>query len=123
MARPPRNTEAAREMADRLARLNASVGARPKQVERFAYKELDIEISDESVRKALVGEVDPQRCDIELLVALARFFAVDYEGLGPVAARRFQLVSVVMGSGPDDEGEQETATSRCNVLRFDRRAA
>lgn len=98
MPRPAKNHEAAADLADRLQQLRADHGEPPyKHIELWIYDAFGEHVSDESIRKAHTGEVDPSACDPELIFGLAAFYDVEVTELGPYAARR-QLTLLTMTS-------------------------
>ena len=94
MARPAKDHDAAADLGRRLTNASEATGKpTPKDIELWIYKEYGVRISDESIRQAHRGTVDPNSCSLELLVGLAQFYGLHATDLGPVAARR--LVSLV----------------------------
>lgn len=104
MARPPKDHDAAADLGRRLTALNEANGKpTPKAIERWLIRELGFEITDETIRQAHRGTVDPHTCQQELLFGLRRYYGVSAKDLGPIAARRmFTLIQTVE---PETPGE------------------
>lgn len=93
MARPPKDTQAAQELADRLNQLKEQ---RERKAGHLAYDQISREIfaadhyvvSGEQVRKYHTGEVDPRTVHLEEIAALALFYEVPLERLSPIAFER-----------------------------------
>lgn len=123
MARPPRNDVAIKSFSDAVTtlqkqyrRLHHGRSASTKDIELFGYGQLGMRVSEESIRKALTGQVDPTTCNIELLIVLAAFFEVTPDELGNFAAERVRrILAFASFSGPDDGGDQRSARSRCTA--------
>lgn len=113
MARHPRNDMAAKELHLHLKRLAKQRPATAKDIELETYARSNVRVGQETIRKALAGEVDPTQCNVEVLSAFTAFYGVTPDKLGKFAERRlhdyFTLAGVVPGGGPD----QGTAASRC----------
>lgn len=93
MARHPKNHAAAEELGKQLQALHAEHGGpTPKQIELWIYDAFGVHVSDESIRKAHNGDVDPTGCQVELIAGIAAFYDVDPTALGPHAARRTMRV-------------------------------
>lgn len=89
MARSPKNHEAAAEFGQRLHALNVERDEpTSKDIELWIYDAFHTRVSQESIRKAHRGEVDPTACDLELITGLAAYYDVEVTDLGPHAARR-----------------------------------
>lgn len=111
MARPPKNHEAAAEFGTRLQAIHAEHGTpTPKQIELWIWDAFDTHISDETIRKAHKGAVDPNACDPELILGLAAYYDIDVTDLGPHAARR--TLTVLTMASP----EREELPPRFHVL-------
>lgn len=111
MARPPRNEVAVKSLKDALTKLQTQYHRRTgrratsKDIELFGYRHLEMRVSDESIRKALTGHVDPSTCNVELLLVLAGFFDVSPDELGKFAAEKVRRILAAAGvAGPDDGG-------------------
>jgi hypothetical protein len=123
MARPPRNELAVKSLADAVKSLQlqhkrrrGGRAATSKDIELFGYRNLEMRVSDESIRKALTGQVDPTTCNVELLIVLAAFFEVSPDELGAFAAERVRrIVAFAASGGPDGGGDQASAQSRCTA--------
>ena len=101
MARPPRNELAVKSLADAVGVLQTQhkrQTGRPatsKDIELFGFGSLDMRVSEESIRKALTGQVDPTTCSIELLLVLASYFEVTTDELGGFASERVRRILAV----------------------------
>lgn len=113
MARHPRNDMAAKQLHIHLKRLAKQRPASAKDIELETYAKSGVRIGQETIRKALAGEVDPNQCSVELLVAFTAFYAVTPDELGGFAARRLAGLSTLIGAGPNGPPDQGTAASRC----------
>ena len=117
MARTPKNHEAAAELGERLTALwTASGKPKPKQIELWVAAAFSIHYSDESIRKAHAGDVDPLGCDPGLLAALAAFYEVEPAALGPATERRFRNLLTMASASSDPKfrpPDRDFATSRC----------
>lgn len=116
MARPPRNDLAIHDMANHVRLLLDAKPSTAKDIERFAWRNLDLTVGNESIRKALAGLIDPCQCAIELLVALVAYFEVEPAELGRFAEERLRPILSFAGSighdqGPDTPGGQESDPS------------
>lgn len=101
MSRPPKNQIATKEFHRALNDLKKRrPPRRPLDVTLWGHKEFDVEITDETIRRALVGEVDPTGCQIELLFMLAQWFDATPEELGSHAAERMHKMQRLMGQNP-----------------------
>jgi len=116
MARPLRNDMAVKQLASAVARITKDhPTVTPKDIERWAWTNLDLAVSEESIRKALRGQIDPTQCAVELLMALAGYFGVNPSALGHIAEAR--LASILAYAGrqtPDDPGGLEVSRRGCN---------
>lgn len=93
------------QFGTRIGRLAKKTPASAKDIELWAYANLGLRVSDESIRKALNGDIDPTQCAVELLMAVAAFYDVEPQDLGHHAESRLQAVLTYAGrSGPDDSG-------------------
>jgi hypothetical protein len=90
MPRPKRNEAATTEFAKAIG--SAELEASAKDLELWAYKEHGVRVSDESLRKALLGQMDPTACAIEVLLILVGYFDLPDSRLGPVAGARLKAV-------------------------------
>lgn len=111
MARPRRDEIASKAMhkafTAALRRRSASLRAASyKDVERWAYGEHRAIVSTETIRKAHLGEIDPNACGIELLLVLRDFYELGPDDLGPVAKARITAIERLVSAGPapTDEG-------------------
>lgn len=115
MARHPRNEMAVAQFGVRVARLAKKHPATPKDIELWAYSHLGLRVGEESIRKALKGEVDPTQCAGELLMVLAAFYGVEPSALGHHAERRMQPFLTWAGKrGPDEPPQQGSGPTACN---------
>ena len=102
------------QLRTRVARLAKKHPASPKDIELWAYLNLGLRVGEESIRKALKGDVDPTQCAAELLVALAGFFGVEAAALGHHAEARIKPFLAWAGRhGPDSGPGQEIRPSGC----------
>lgn len=103
MARTPKNELAATELGNRLRTLQEAHQDRPtpKMIERWLLSTHGLEVSDESVRKAHAGQVDPTGCNLDLLVGLSAYYEVPPAELGRFTEMRVQTVLAMVGSAPD----------------------
>lgn len=122
MARPARNELAVKSFGTAVKALHTQhtkATARPatsKDIELFGWARCGMRVSDESIRKALAGNVDPMTCNVELLIVLAAFFEVSPDELGSFAAERVRkIVAFAATGGPDGGGDQRSAQSRCTA--------
>lgn len=122
MARPSRNELAVKSFADAVSALHtqhkrqAGRAASPKDIELTGYARLGMRVSEESIRKALLGQVDPMQCNVELLIVLANFFEVSPDELGTFASERIRrIVAFATPVGPDGGGDMRSAQSRCTA--------
>lgn len=107
VARPRKNEVAVRDLHRALAKLGKRKPASAKEIERWIWTNHDgAGISDESIRKALLGEIDPDACNVELLFALRSFYGVDIDGLGRFAAARMRAALSLAGVGPSGPSGQ-----------------
>lgn len=101
MARPPRNEIATKEFHKALGGLKKRRPPRSAdEVRLWGYKEFDILVSDETIRRAFVGEVDPTQCQVELLFLLKAWFEADITELGTYAEQRMRAVLKFGGEDP-----------------------
>lgn len=98
MGRPPRNETAAREFGERLTALHQAAGKPSMRDIDKALIRLDLDLSEESLRKAHAGLIDPMKCDAELIAGLAAFYGVDLALLGEPAARRMGRLLTLVGA-------------------------
>lgn len=97
------------QLGTRIAKLAKKQPATPKDIELWAYANLDIRVGEESIRKALKGDVDPNQCAVELLMSLTGFYGVDPSALGHIAEARLRSVltfASTLNDGPDSPGGQ-----------------
>lgn len=102
------------QLGARVARLAKKHPATPKDIELWAYTRLGLRVGEESIRKALKGDVDPTQCAGELLLVLAAFYGVEPSALGHHAERRMQPFLTWARRGPDETPGQEISNRRCN---------
>lgn len=120
MARPQRNEMATKQLASAVTRLHKHKPATAKDIELWSYANLGMRVSEESVRKALRGAIDPMQCSAELLLALAAFFGVSPDELGHIAAERVRpFLAYATNYGPDGGGDLRIAKSRCTAQASD----
>lgn len=101
MARPPRNEIATKEFHKAITGLKKRRPPRSAdEVRLWGYKEFDILVSDETIRRAFVGEVDPTQCQVELLFLLKAWFDADVTDLGTCAEQRMRAVLKFGGEDP-----------------------
>lgn len=102
MARPPKNHEAAAELGAALMTLHQQHGQpTPKEIELWINREFRVHVSDESIRKAHRGQVDPNTCALELLAGVAAYYGVAPIDLTPVASTRFLALVQMAGVEPE----------------------
>lgn len=92
MARPPRNALAIQDFSRNMAKVTRHNAATPKDIELWAYATLGFRVGQESIRKALNGEIDPTQCAVELLLVLAEFYGVEPQRLGKFADERIRPI-------------------------------
>lgn len=122
MPRPPKNHEAAAELGERLQALHEKHGKpTPKQIELWIWDAFGTHISDESIRKAHTGGVDPTACQVELVAGLAAYYDVEVTDLGPHAARRTMTVLTMTSEEAREElpPRIHVASSGCQLHLFD----
>ena len=118
MARTPKNDAAAIELGRILTTLSDEQErpVKPKQIELWIAHTFSIHYSDETIRRAHKGEVDPTACDPGLLVALAAFYGVQPDDLGDAASRRISSL-LAMAQATSDPNftppDRDFAASRC----------
>lgn len=139
MARTPRNELAVKDFANAVAVITSThPPATAKEIELWIYSNHNRHVSEESIRKALRGDIDPDGCNLELLVGIRAFFAVPAEQLGRFAANRIEANLAMAGAtlpdgphhrphdgsldGPTTTGEQDISptiweTSKVIALR------
>lgn len=74
------------------------------------FRDYGYDVSEETIRKAHRGEVDPSTCGVELLLGLCAFYGVEPATLGSVAERRITTAQALAGafsSPPSGPGGQE----------------
>lgn len=125
MARPRKNELATKDFARAVARLARKRPSSARSIERWAYAEHRLELSDVTIQKALSGQMDPTACAIEVLVVLAAFYDVEPKALGSYAGERLIAHLSLARSihGPDDGGSteafpQSSCTRWAQVLSF-----
>lgn len=107
---------ATKQLASSVSRLHKHKPATAKDIELWSYANLGMRVSEESVRKALRGAIDPMQCSAELLLALAAFFGVSPDELGHIAAERVRpFLAYATEHGPDGGGGLRTSQSRCTA--------
>ena len=99
MARNGTNELAVAELNRALTKLNRRRHATQADIYRWAIREHDFDISDETIRTALAGKADPTSCNVGLLIILMAFFDAEPEDLGHHAARRIRSVMSAIGAG------------------------
>lgn len=95
MARPKHNHLAALEMhrcIEKLAAKRNIPNANPREIELWAYANLGVNITRESIRRVLNGTADPAACALEALIAVAGYFDAEPADLGRVAENRLSSV-------------------------------
>lgn len=113
MARHPRNDMAAKELHIHLKRLAKQRPGTAKDIELETYARSGVRVGQETIRKALAGEVDPTQCSVEVLLALTSWYGVGPDQLGGFAERRIASVMSLVSTGPPDLG---IPLSRCTEL-------
>lgn len=102
MARPPKNHEAAAALGERLTELHDQHDSpTPKAIELWIHGRYGTHVSDESIRKAHRGEIDPNACSMELLAGVAAYYGVALPDLTPAVAQRV-LTLIEMAGLPAD---------------------
>jgi hypothetical protein len=120
MARHQRNEMAVAQLRARVARLAKKHPASPKDIELWAYLNLGLRVGEESIRKALKGDIDPTQCAVELLMVLSAFYEVEPSVLGHHAEARMKPFLTWAGKrGPDEPPGQEVSRRACNVVTLD----
>lgn len=107
MARPRKDELAIRQFHKAVQALvkKRHIHATPKDIELWAFAERGgTRVSDESIRKAHAGEVDPNQCAIELILVMRDFYGAKAGELGDVAQRRIDTVlTYLTPSTPDGQ--------------------
>lgn len=111
MARPRRNEIASKELHKAVTKLarKRNPTAKPKDIELWAYAERGVRVSEESIRKAHLGEIDPTQCAVELLLVLRGFYDAGPGELGDTAERR--MLAVAAFHTPSTPSGQESDAS------------
>lgn len=112
MARPGKDEIATRQFHKAVQALvkKRNIHAKPVDIMLWAFAERGgTRVSDESIRKAHVGEVDPNQCAIELLLVMRDFYKAGPGELGEVAQRRIDTVMAYVT--PPTPGGQESDAS------------
>lgn len=106
MARPQRNELAVQEFALKLSKIRKAQNdsSKAKDIELWLFANHEARISEESIRKALAGQIDPSACDIALLVGLASYYGVKPSDLGVAAEKRINAVMSMAGHSGGPEG-------------------
>ena len=129
MARPPRNELAVKSFADAVSKIHTQYkrqhgrSATTKDIELYGFGTLGMRVSEESIRKAFHGQVDPTTCNVELLFVLAAFFEVTPDDLGNFAAERARrILAFASPAGPDGGGDVLISPTAWNTdgARFSR---
>lgn len=108
MARPKRNPLAVEDLKLHVTRLaKRKPDTTPGDVRLNFYANRQIKVGEESIRKALEGEVDPTQCQVELLMALLDWYGVTPAELGNFAEHRLAGVIAFAHTfpGPDTPGD------------------
>lgn len=105
------------QLGSSLGDLSRRSPATPKDIELWAYRNHNVRLGEETIRKAHRGLVDPTTCSFDLLVALVAFYECEPDDLGHVAAHRIRSV-LAMAAATDTPPDQGIASSRCSVLPF-----
>lgn len=112
MARHPRNELAVKDFHKNLTKAVSMSTADPipKRIELWIHSTSGHHVAEESIRRALRGEIDPTGCNAELILGLAGYFEVSPRDLGKFAAERVEQVMVLAGAAgvtpPDGPDEQ-----------------
>lgn len=117
MARPPRNALAIEDFGRNMAKLTRTNSATPKDIELWAYATQGLRVGQESIRKALHGEIDPTQCAVELLLVLAAYYGVEPRRLGKFAAERIRPVQALSGGTDPHDGGRHKRTGSSGWLR------
>ena len=121
MARTPRNEIATKEFHKALTKLARRKGVQYKDVELWAYAERNVRVSDEMVRRAHVGDVDPTGCAVELLLVLRDYYDAGPGDLGEFAQRKMDAVLAFAGpkSGPGQQVHGSPCTNERDATVLD----
>ena len=104
MARPPRNQLAIKDLAKHMKPLKRQKRATAKDLELHAFSTFGVRVNEESMRKALAGDIDPTACAVELLMALCSFYEVPPAELGHFAEQRLNATLTFARRYASDEG-------------------
>lgn len=102
MSRRPRNEIATRDLAKHHRALHRSAGSPTTgEMYRRMVREYDADITEEPIRRLVLGDVDPTYCSLELLLAVCAFYSCTPEELGEAAAHRINTaLAMVPHGGP-----------------------
>lgn len=126
MARSRRNEVAIKQFAVAISRITKNhPDVTPKDIERWGWTRYDLTVAEESIRKALRGQIDPTQCAVELLLLIAGYFEVEPSGLGSIAEGRLRSVLAFAGdsTGPSDDdtpriiGKHSSACTRSPLFQ------
>lgn len=98
-----------------MTKLAIAKPASAKEIERWALVHHGFELSEDTIRKAHRGEVDPHKCNVQLLVALMAFYECGPADLGVAAERALLPLLSVLSGGPEGGGDLASARSRCTA--------
>ena len=91
MANTPKDQAASTDLGRRLQALREQLPLPRQSINRIATAlamKTGVEINPETLRQLHSGKSDPSKVRPDYLIALARFYGVDSEALGPVAQER-----------------------------------
>ncbi|HET7329140.1 MAG TPA: hypothetical protein VFJ14_17855 [Nocardioidaceae bacterium] len=88
----------------KAVKAHADLTATPKDIELWLFRDHNLRISEETIRKALRGDIDPTTCSVDLLVGLVAYFGVSPAGLGRFAEHRIATVLALASTTPDSDG-------------------
>lgn len=107
---PRHNRTAAEELGERLTQLHTKREKQAGQPISWERISQDIAIQTgqhvikENVRKAHLGLSDPNKCALDDLLLLARYYGVAPSALGDVVKRRVENLLAACAPGPRDTG-------------------
>lgn len=115
MAQTPRNPLAMQSLGRALTKLAKSKPGGPKDIELWAFANHGFRINEDTLRKAFKGQVDPGKCNVEVLVALMAWYACEPADLGEAAAKALAPLFSVVGGRPEQGPDQGVVSSRWSL--------
>ena len=113
MAQTPANEIAVADLHRALKKLaRRKPGVTYKDIHRWAIREHDSHLTDETFRRALAGGADPTKCGADLLIMLMAFYGATPDEMGEHAARRIRSVMSAIGPVLDGGEQHKAATDR-----------